>query len=364
METISQTNEALVTINQLDLTNQEIEVLKNLLEKIFAERDVKNFLFLQINRGLSKAKKIAAKPHNLYPLMIKISSKREILEEYEGYRNLRFKVNSSNLLFCEGIAYNGETGGIAYQYVTRGRVRDTYDRLDTIPRDGSKEDTERVIRIINNVFESALKKCHFGHGLPKDVRPVTFSKENTSIFTDNLFSEEQQSQIINVYNEIIGKACGILAPFGTVHGDLHPKNVIVGINDIPILIDYNYVKSGECIYTDYAKLEVHMLTMFPRKVTASFFNRKLFERQFSFEPLILPRSGRDFLSAVIFEIRKNLWKNSMSNDIGRNYLEIDKVYRAYLAYHFLKIVKKCGVSEWSRRMAYMAILSLGGHIFK
>ena len=58
METISQTNEALVTINQLDLTNQEIEVLKNLLEKIFAERDVKNFLFLQINRGLSKVKKL------------------------------------------------------------------------------------------------------------------------------------------------------------------------------------------------------------------------------------------------------------------------------------------------------------------
>lgn len=360
MENISQTNDALVTIDQLELTDQEVELIQSLLSRIFTEKEIETVYFLQINRGLSKAKKIAAKPHNLYPLLIKISNKKEILDEYEGYRNLKFKVNSSNLLFCEGTVYNDEIGGIAYHYVTRGRVRDTYDRLDTIPKDGGKEDTERVIRIINNLFESALKKCHFGHGLPKDVRPVSLDRETISAFTDDLFTNEEKRRIIHFYNDIIDNACGILAPFGTVHGDLHPKNVIVGINDIPIIIDYNYVASEECIYTDYAKLEVHMLTMFPGEVTDSFFARKLFERQFSSEPLILPRSGRDFLSAVIFEIRKNLWKNSMSNDIGRNYMEVDKVYRAYLAYHLLKIAKRQGVSEWARRMAYMAVLNLGG----
>lgn len=353
-------NIGLVKLHELALSEHEIKVMNDLLSQSFPPQEIENFYYLQINRGLSKAKKIAAKPHNLYPLLIKLSTVEDISDEYGGYKKLLFRVNTSNLLRCEGIAYHGAIGGIAYHYVTRGRVRDTYDRLDVIPKDGAKEESDRVNKIINNVLDSALKKSHFSHGLPKDIRPVKMHMEDTRIFTDHFFTEKEKIELLAVYNRIISNALNIMAPFGTVHGDLHPKNILVGMNDTPILIDYNYVRSGECIFTDYAKLEVYMLTMFPQNVTTSFFDRNLFERQYSSDPLILPRSERCFLSSAIFEIRKILWKNCMSNNIAMNYLEIDIVYRAYLAYHFLRMAKKTGVSRWARDVAYNAILNLGG----
>lgn len=360
IEEQNNSKEKLVKIEELNLTDQETGIIKNLLNTIFLDYDINEFYFMQINRGLSKAKKIAVKPHNLYPVIIKISDKNDILKEYTGYKNLKFRVNTSNLLYCEGVSYCEDIAGIAYHYVTKGRVRDTYDRLDTLPQNGDRETLARVVNIITNVFDYALKKSHFGHGLPKDIRKVEFSHINKSVFSDNYFSDMEKDEIIKAYNKIIIAAENIQAPFGTIHGDLHPKNILVGMNDIPILIDYNYVKSNECIYIDYAKLEVHMLTMLPQNITNSFFERKLFDRQYSTEPLILPRSEKDFLSSVVFEIRKILWKNCMSNNVGRNYIEIDKAYRAYLAHHFLRIAKKEGVSEWSRNMAYHALLNLGG----
>lgn len=360
MENVSETNDRLVKIEALGLQDQEVEIIKKLLSEIFTDQRIEEFYFLQIHRGLSDAKKIAVKPHNLYPLLIKISTASEILKEYEGYKTLKFRINTSNLLQCEGYSQDKDKGAIAYHYVTKGRVRDTYDRLDTMPENGDPKDVERVVGVVNLVFEYALKKSHFGHGLPKDIRPINLNTESNSVFTDCFFNHSEICEVINTYNSIINCSSGILAPFGTVHGDLHPKNILVGMNDIPILIDYSYVTKGECIFLDYSKLEVYSITMFPAKVTNSFFERKLFERQYSTDPLILPRSSKDFLSSVIFEIRKNLWKNCMSNNIGMNYIDIDKAYRAYLSFHFLKVAKNVGVSDSARLIAYKAIMYLGG----
>ncbi len=366
-ENMSELNNDFIPLTSLGLRTEQNDIIRHLIAQVDIVATIDEFEFLIISRGLSNTIKIACRKRGLFPFFIKIGNLEEIQKEHEGFRIIRYRVNPTNLLTFENNFYEESTnlGGLMYRYVTKGRVKDMYSRLDTVSNTSDKEHINLVISIIQELFDSVLKRCHFvdvGNSKEKIKAQVNIPMLNELTKGGKLIFENdatlESSYLVERYNSIIMQSNKYFAPFGVIHGDLHLKNILIGANYCPILIDYTHVKQLDCIYKDYAKLEIHCLFQISKKISDSYYARQLFLRQYSPELLVLPRSSNDYLSALIFEIRKTLWKNCMSRDIGQSYMEIDIIYRGFLVYYLMKFYLQIENSQHNRKLALEAIINL------
>lgn len=353
------------SLDKLDLKWEYKVFLKGALDKLARMNSriiVDHAKYMKISKGMSTAIKIVIKVDGLYPLLAKMDIKEEIIKEYEGYQTLQFNMESSNLVSLLMLEENEHFGMLLYRYITKGRVKYQYDRFDTyLSKVDLTHANEMTINLIDNIFDVALKKCHWRDG-QAIMQPSNWKDLCQLKFEDSLFTQEEQLHINQIYQNNIKKCKEIRVPHGIIHGDLHPKNVIIGLNNIPIIIDYAHVKPEGCIFHDYAKLETFFLFQVQSDISKQFFEIKsvasLFQRQYSTDPLILPRSTHDPISCAIQEIRTLLWKNCLSNTIGMDHQDIDTYYRAYLTYYFIQLCRRGGVSELTRKRSFQAILTL------
>ncbi|WP_312430699.1 phosphotransferase [Lacrimispora sp.] len=354
----------------LNLKNEYKKIIEDTLVKLKDYNltvDPTRAKYMVISKGLSTAAKVVIKIEGLYPFLAKIDKKNNTDKEYEGYQNLQFHIDSANLLSFIAYEKSEQTGLLLFRYITKGRVKYQYERFDTFLNSVDLlHINEEIINLVDNIFDSTFKKCHWGDGHP-NMHHIKFKPFEDFIFDDNFFNAEQLNDIEQSYIANIQKCEYIYAPHGRIHGDLHPKNILIGMNNIPIIIDFTHVKTDACIFKDYAKLETFFLFQVPNKFSSRFFEKDvkqtLFERHYSVEPLILPRSVHNPISRVIQEIRTLLWKNCLSLTINMNYHDIDAIYRAYLTYYFIQLCRRAGVEENTRKRAYKGICYLSGIIY-
>jgi serine/threonine protein kinase len=336
------------------------------LKDSYLSLDITRAKYMIISKGLSTAIKVVIKIEGLYPFLAKIDTKNNTDKEYNGYQILQFHIDSANLLPFITYEKSEQTGLLLFRYITKGRVKYQYERFDTFLNTVDLlHINEEIINLVDNIFDSVFKKCHWGDGHPI-MHSVKLKLFKDFIFDDDFFNDEERKNIEKSYIKHVNACSNLIAPHGLIHGDLHPKNILIGMNNIPIIIDFTHVKIGECIFKDYAKLETFFLFQVPNQFSKRFFeknvNQTLFQRHYSVEPLILPRSVHNPISRVIQEIRTLLWKNCLSLTINMDFKNIDAIYRAYLIYYFIQLCRRSGVNKQTRERAYKGICYLNGDI--
>ncbi len=212
---------------------------------------------------------------------------------------------------------------------------------------------EAGLALLTELFDVVLKKCHWLDG-KCEVLPLELPELPEP---DPDVDGSAWEEIRGIYNRHRQQALRVGAPYAVVHGDLHPKNVLITRNQVPVLIDFSFVKTRSCVYMDYAKFEVHLQFQVPDRVASEF--RRVSERVFSAEPLILPRS-RTPLASYIHMIRSILWRDCLSNTIRLSNDEIDLGYRGYLLFYLARLWSKTSRTNGARDRAYAEIRSLSG----
>ena len=344
MDFVDENRGEYTSLENIELPSIEAEIIRRLTTSL----ENGEILFRQINRGLSKEIKLIAKPQSLFPFFIKVGDYAEIQKEYDGYKLLRLRVPSINIPHFEKIEYFKDKAGIMYRYVTAGLISDPVSRLDQFIGDDNQIFSETLIK---EIFDVVLKKCHWLDGQASIKKiclpPLQPPQEG---YDPRIWTELKEH-----YQNLKESAERCKAPYAIIHGDLHPKNVLVTKNYVPIIIDFTMVDEDSCVYRDYAKLEIHLQFQARESVAKQFYH--IAQRTYTRGELILPRSNRE-ISNCIHALRSTLWKICLSKTFGLTNQEIDTGYTGYLMYHLIRFWSKTGNSPKARELALSEIRCL------
>lgn len=326
----------LANLSELHLSEEDAALLQRLSAK-FEPLDSK---YLVVQRGLSTAIKIVLKPRRLFPFLVKIDVKEEILAEAEGDRLLRLRVPPLSIAPLEAVEQGQTRAAIMYRYVTGGRVKDVVDRLDTCL---ARPDTAIGHAALAEVLDVVLKKCHWldGDAVVRGIELPEIIPPPTPISSD-------LRDLLNRYERLRSEVLCIKAPHAIIHGDLHPKNILITRHGGPVIIDFHSARQDACIYSDYARLETYIQWQVPAAVSASF--GRVSTRVYSGDPLILPRS-RAPIASYIHTIRSVLYRNCLSRTVGLSEREIDTGYRGFLARQLIGYSLAAGRSDDNKHRA-------------
>jgi serine/threonine protein kinase len=355
MDFVDQISAQYKPLSKLGLNPDE----RKLLKKITSEYANYHLYFFKINRGLSEEKKLVVKPSGLFPFLLKIGGKKSISDELDGYNLLKLRLPPLSIVPLERYEFYKNKGALLYRYVTGGLVKEPVNRMDVALSFSlyDKNYIDVYNALIKNLLDVVLKKCHWldGNFEMRNIQFPKLPKPEVSIKNKNWLL------ISNNYKKYISKYRFIKAPFGIVHGDLHPKNVLISNQNAPILIDFSMAKSDSCIYIDYAKLEVSLQFQLKRELLHSISH--ILDRLYAFDGLILPRSHQA-LASYINTIRTTLWKICLSKTASLTNYDIEKGYKGFLLYYLIRFWSKIGNSQQARQIALEEIFSLFGNEFK
>jgi len=312
-----------------------------LLNKIAARYD-RPVRAMPISRGLSSATKVVLKPQSLFPILVKIDDASDIKREEAGDRLLRERTPPLSMPPIEGVWYGKQRAAIAYRYITGGRVRQMARRFDT---ELVKLDTYQALRIIDDIFDVILKKCHWLDGL-YELRPIQLPDKISDIEITN---DPQWDELRSLYARVQEDARRIRAPHAIVHGDLHAKNILVTRDGAPVIIDFAFAASSACQYQDYAKLESTLQFQVDGALADQMWRHE--SLIYGPTPLIIPHSNTK-LAACIHRVRANLWQGCTRRSLQMENDEIDAGYRSMLIYHFVRLYGRNDNSRDTKQRAY------------
>jgi len=347
MDYVDEENGKFCDIHSLGLDSQALRLVGKATEA-FAGETIRYF---RVERGLSGATKIVAKPESLFPLMLKIGPKGEIQRECDGDGLLRYRIPPLSIPPLESVHYENELGVIVYRYITGGRVRHVIRRFDTAFH---QLPSYTVLQIVDDLYDVILKKCHWLDGkyemLPLRLPDLTTPRE--------LDGDEKWSKLLGEYDNYRRIADGTIAPHGITHGDVHAKNILITRNDAPILIDFSMAMPRSCHYIDFAKMEVNLQFQVENNSARNLW--RVGTQVYSADSLIVPRSNTKLLSCV-HRIRSNLWQGCVRGSLKMNSQDIDRGYRGYLLYCLGRFYSRTSNSEENRNIAYQEFLGLLGY---
>ena len=329
-------------LDVLDLSDDDRNILNALTSRF---SDVRHFV---LHRGLSNAVKVVSKPRSLFPFLIKLDSKTSIETECIGDRLLRERTPPLSVPPFEGSSYSADRGGIAYRYVTGGRVRDLARRFDTAITDLS---TYRSLQIIDDIYDVILKKCHWLDGA-FDMRPVQLPE-----LLDPEGEDDRWPALKAAYQRAAAVCLRLLAPHGVIHGDLHAKNVLLTRDDAPVLIDFARARSGQCQMADFATFEAPLQFQVDSEVAAQYWEMQ--DLQYGPELLIIPHSNAR-LAACVHRVRSNLWQGCTRWGVKMPAREVDLVYRGFLMHALLRLRRRFDNSPATRERAADQAMLLSG----
>jgi serine/threonine protein kinase len=316
------------------------EIDRKVLLKAAARFQPRIVRYLPLTRGLSTAIKVILKPEALFPLIVKIDSAPVIEGEYQGDRLIRDRVPPLSIPPFEGVYFEGDRAGIAYRYITGGRVRELARRLDTaIPR----LKTYEILRIVDDIFDVILKKCHWLDG-QYTIEPIVMPE----IRSDYVEKDAEWDALLKTYDALRKRAESRRAPHGIIHGDLHAKNVLLTRDDAPVLVDFARAASARCHYIDFAKFEAALQFQVDGSVAEQMW--RIEELVYGTTPLIIPHSNTKLVSCI-HGIRSNLWQGCTRRSLQMDPDEIDFGYRVHLIYQLMRIYTRQYNSTDARRRA-------------
>lgn len=332
MDSVRDEEPRLSALEDLGLMDEDVKLLRQ-IEGRYSTNSIK---YLLIERGLSSAVKVALKPQRLFPLLVKIDAKWRVAAEHAGDQKIRCRIPPLSAPPLEDMVEADSRAAIAYRYVTGGRVRDLVGRLDEFLGRCSVGTGQAVI---GELFDIVLKKCHWLDG-DFELRPLRFEP----IKREAGVADDEWGPLKEAFDRHVARLSDAKVPHGIIHGDLHPKNVLVTRHGAPVLIDFARVASDRCVFLDYARLETHLQFQVPGMEKFWDIHRRLY----STDPMILPRSEQP-LATYVHTVRSILWRNAMSKTVGLSDTLIDDVYRACVAWHLLRVVAKPSIRESDSR---------------
>jgi len=344
MDYVDDFNADFIEIEALHISDDD----KALLREICQPYEKNRVRYVVIERGLSGAVKLVAKPECLFPLFIKLDSAEAISREEAGDRLIRNRVPPLSIPPLEAVVLRENRGAIAYRYVTGGRVRHLIRRFDTALRELS---TYKALAIIDDIFDVILKKCHWLDGQYK-VCPIRLPEMPT---TSELNSDSNWIDMLNCYEQVRDFCSRIDAPHAIVHGDLHAKNVLVTRDDTPVLIDFSMAKTDTCQYLDFAKFESCLQFQVDGLLAEEMWRTE--SLMYGKTSLIIPHSNSK-LAACIHRIRSNLWQGCTRLSLQMDSEVIELGYRGYLIYCLMRLYSRTANSTDSRNRAYHQVKSL------
>lgn len=333
------------TLEELNLSQEDEKLLNKICN---GYKDDHNIRLILIERGLSTSKKLVVKPKKLFPLLVKLDNKEVIQSEEIGDKVIRHRVPPHSIPPLDRVEFIGNRGAIGYRYITGGRVRDIVRRFDTELVNLS---TFQACSIINDIYDVILKKCHWldeNYEMKKvELREMPFEPE--------LKGDAKWLEMCDHYEKARNICSEIKAPHGIVHGDLHPKNVLISRQNAPVLIDFSMVKTELCQFFDFAKFEVNLQFQCAGPLAKKMW--RIEDLMYGKTPLIIPHSNSK-LATCIHRIRANLWQGCTRFAVKMDSQAIDFVYRGYLIYCLMRIYSRVNNSQESRNHAYSQVMSL------
>ncbi len=336
MDAVDDSSGEFVAFDALPLS----EVDRNVLLKAAARFQPGIVRYLPLARGLSSATKVILKPEALFPLILKIDAAPAIEAEYRGDRLIRDRVPPLSIPPFEGVYFEGDRGGIAYRYITGGRVRELARRLDTAI---ARLRTHEILRIIDDIFDVILKKCHW-----LDGKYTLEQIKLPEIRSDNLGKDAEWGELLKIYDKIRKRVESYRAPHGIIHGDLHATNILLTRDDAPVLVDFARAGHARCQYIDFAKFEAALQFEVDRSVAEQMW--RIEELVYGRTQLIVPHNNVK-LASCIHGIRSNLWQGCTRRSLQMDPDEVDFGYRAHLIYQLMRIYTRTYNSTDARQRA-------------
>lgn len=338
------------------LTKPEFDLVKGFLDQTGCP--VNLFKLSKINVGLSTAKKLLIKYKGDFPFIVKLDSWEQIEIEAKGDATLRMKLPPTSILelsFCRKL---GSRGILCYRFAPSGRVHDPVSRFDIWAQGQPKK---RLIPAIDKLFEVVLQKAHWRDGDAKvdEIQPPHLTYAKT----------KRAQTVLKSYEDYIKSKGRLFCPIGTIHGDLHTKNIIINDDSEIVLIDFASASENKPIVEDFARFEAylpHTVVRYDQTKESGDYSfltyTKVCERLYTSKQLILPRSNRPIPSAI-HEVRSSFWRGCLSNTHKMNPIDVDNVYSVYLAYFMAKymikrIDAKGGIPEPGLTLAELSLTSL------
>jgi hypothetical protein len=316
-----------------------------LLAQLIADLPPGKYRYKLLARGLGPCAKIVVKPDWKFPLLVKIGTASQIRREIQGYETLFLEIPSENLLPPVRSLFRGEMGAVAYRFVTGGRVKHQYRRLDDVLSTDPVPSGARA-GMLDDIFRVALLKAHFrdgrrapseidGSGLASLVDAACYENDIVASTDVERFRKLSQGPI--------------LSPYGIIHGDLHLKNIIMTRHDCPILIDYEQVEGDAPIYRDYAKFEISLQFHVTHSRALSYD-----ERSYLFRAPVFAASAKAAFDHPYVQyattIRRRLHRRC-TKTAGLSSEEADRGYRLFLSYYLLRLAAAPYATNTARDLA-------------
>jgi serine/threonine protein kinase len=245
-----------------------------LLRKICRRRKCKNVYVSPFRRfGLSGARLLLVyfkkKPAGL-PFLLKIGALKKIGDEHAATQVLASDVEDAN--FAEDHIFSasdgeGKWGALLYRH--RGTDRPAEAAAPQALREiiyESPTSRSNLGKILDGVFDK-LANAHSTHR----VRTVSIRSHFKRYFR-NYAAQDRIRQVLGRdahFNQINFLGCRILNPvkyvsslpkrtrlsLASIHGDLHPDNIVIDRNGLPHLIDFAWAHANRDVLIDFVLLE-------------------------------------------------------------------------------------------------------------
>jgi len=213
-----------------------------------------DFLMQEISIGISRTDKLFVQSKNSYPFFLKVGDAKNIKREDSKYGQAARKIPALSIppkeIFIED--KENDCALIAFRYVT-GSNRG--DNPTSLFYHYVSMDTYSLLSLIDDLFTFVLSDFH-------SFRNAKYESHEIPALDVEIFRENADSRIddmVEKYNKIVAKIPEIRVPLGSIHGDLHTENILVGRYNNPILIDFEMAVQDNCLLRDYAEFEVALL---------------------------------------------------------------------------------------------------------
>ncbi|MDD3284394.1 MAG: phosphotransferase [Patescibacteria group bacterium] len=218
-----------------------------LLEKIN-----KDYSLLKIipRRQIGSEKYLLSTGNSRIIILKKYDTKNEAKNEINNFLCIKKNIPQEYLpkLYTSPIFLSNkeQEQSIAFEYYS------SYKTLDRIlKQNGYKLE---YLQAMNNLFSEALlplyKNTSTGFRVIRNRLPI-YNYANSIL--DSKFLKEVVRKIDRLE---------FAAPHTTIHGDLHPRNIILDGCNIK-MIDFEYILSNECIYYDFSRFELFFSLHYP-----------------------------------------------------------------------------------------------------
>ena len=222
------------------------------------------FTFQGIGVGLSKSTKLLALSSEVYPYFIKISDVASIQKEVWNFNRATAKIPPLHIPPLETVIssenerirtdQNDGYALLAIRYITdtsKGEAPkslfEAFARLDVY----------QSIGIIDEIFQVILRDLHAFHKLKEtDFRPYKHHTHNHAVFAQQ--KNATLNSMLERYDKLVAETRPLRLPHGNVHGDLHCENIIMNSRNMPLIIDFEMMRTDGCLINDFAEFEISL----------------------------------------------------------------------------------------------------------